>query len=190
MRPKRRLKTTCSLTLLVALLMVASCFVIVTTTPIRFLLTPWTPEPTLSPLETQTPFILLTVVGPLGIDTRADLERYLRTSLPADISDLEFADYNIAIQEAAISVRFKSNKSTVELFLEEIGFSNSLEEYYYPSFHQTGIFISNYFDWWKPEEAKIYSGGQISKGSQEFWMVLVDKTNPESYIVYLMMLLL
>ena len=186
----RRLCIACGLTIVVLLLMLVSCVVLVTTTPIRFLLTLWTPIPTLSPLETQTPPILLTVVGPLGINTRADLELFLKAPLPINISDLKFVDYNIAIQEAAISVRFEANESTVEAFLKQIGFRLPLEENYYPLFHQNAAFISDYFDWWNPKAATVFSGGQISKGSQEYWMVLVDKTNPDLYIVYLMMLLL
>src|SRR4051812_7545891 len=103
MSPKRRLRRSCGLIMLVALLIVIGCFTVVTITPIRFLLTPWTPIPTLSPLQTQTPFLLLTMTSPLGIDTQTDLERFLKTSLPVDATRLEMVDYNIAMQEAALN---------------------------------------------------------------------------------------
>ncbi len=189
MQRKRRLRTACGLTLLVALLMVISCFVVVTTTPIRFLLTPRTPESTLSTLQTQTPWLLLTVVGPLGIDTRADLERFLKTSLPADATGLEMVDYNIALQEAAVNVRFEVSAASVDPFLSKLGFAPPLEEGEYP-FRENDVDIIEYFNWWKPQTAKVFAGGMVSKNTQEYWTVLVDQTNPDRYVVYLMMVLM
>lgn len=189
MRPKRRLRTAFSLTVLVALLMVASCFVIVTTTPVRFLLTPWTPEPTLSPLETQTPFLLLTMTSPLSIDTQADLERFLKTSLPTNVTGLEMVDYNIAMQEAALNVRFEASAASIEPFLSKVGFALPLNEGEYP-FHENDVDIIEYFNWWKPETAKVFYGGLVSKNAQEYWKVLVDQTNTDRYVVYLMMVLM
>lgn len=146
MRSKRRLRMACGLSVLVGLLTIVSCFVLVTTTPIRFLLTPWTPIPTLSPLQTQTPFLLLTMTSPLGIDTQSDLERFLKTSLPIDITRLEMVDYNIALQEAALNVRFETSAASIDPFLSKLGFAIPLEEGKYP-FHENDEQMMHYFDW-------------------------------------------
>jgi hypothetical protein len=66
MRFNRRLRTACGLTLGDILLMLLSCVLLVTTTPLSVLFTHWTPVPTLNTIQTKTPFLLLTVVGPLG----------------------------------------------------------------------------------------------------------------------------
>jgi hypothetical protein len=184
MRLNRRLRIACGLTIVVLLLMVVSCVLLVTTTPIRFLLTPWTKVPTLSSLQTQTPFLLLTVVGPLGIRTRSDLEQFLKVSLPPDTTDLEFVDYNIALQEAAVNVRFKTKRASLDAFLGHLGFTLPLQENLYP-FQENDQFIIKYFTWWKPQTAIVYAGGTYAKDPQDIWSVLVDKTNSEQiYSLY------
>jgi hypothetical protein len=189
MRRNRRLRTACGLTIVVVLLMFVSCVLLVTTTPIRFLLTPWTAVPTLSSLQTQTPFLLLTMVGPLGIHTKFDLEKHLGVSIPTDATDLEYVDYNIALQEAAINVRFRTKAVSLDEFLRRLGFTLPLEENLYP-FHKNDMDIIEYFPWWTPQNAKKYAGATFSKGPQEYWSVLIDKTDPDQYTIYIMGLLL
>jgi hypothetical protein len=78
-------------------------------------------------------------------------------------------------------VKFELPPSDLDAFTKSVGYTNQIQN------NDFSLSITDPPDkapWWDPQTVKIFAGGHIYTSSFAK-MILIDKTNPNSYIIYL-----
>jgi hypothetical protein len=131
--------------------------------------------------------LLLLILGLAGCDysnektdlDKATIESYARIKLPNSATNIH--SYSTSGKDLLILVKFELPPSDLDAFTKSIGYTNQIQV------NQLSLERADPFDkapWWDPRAAKIFAGGMIDSGSFAK-MILIDKTNPNSYIIYL-----
>jgi hypothetical protein len=113
---------------------------------------------------------------------RAELENYLALGLPDEATDFHGAVYSF-MQSRIIGISFQIPPDNLDVFLNQLGFTSKLKVGVNP-FHTNSHTLDGN-DWWRPETAKSFVGGSITK-SESFYDILVDQTSADYFLVYLM----
>lgn len=113
--------------------------------------------------------------------SRSEIENYSFVKLPAAASALE--SYLVAGIDKRIWVKFQLPPADLPAFLSSAEFTQPLKEQSNP-FPVSEPLLPKDTQWWQPGTAKIYAGATL-KTERFGKSILVDKTNPVSYVVYL-----
>lgn len=118
-----------------------------------------------------------------SILTAAELEQIIGIPIPIDlsVSNIQSIAYSFW-QSQIIGIRFPITPEDLSIFLDELGVAQ-LQERLYP-FHPNSQVLAS-VEWWTPDNAQEYAGLNFTR-SQSFYDIMIDKTDPESLIVYLM----
>lgn len=108
------------------------------------------------------------------------LERDIDVQLPESASDVHNVGYAYW-QSRIIGVRFQIPPHELDGFLTNLGFTGQLQKGLYP-FDSPELASE---DWWTPREAEDYYGASFTQ-PETFYDLLIDKTNPSQFVVYLM----
>jgi hypothetical protein len=112
----------------------------------------------------------------------SQLTAFIGVEMPESATDFHGVA-NSFMQSRVIGVRFRIPHPDTNEFLMALGFKLPLESNMNP-FHPNSVTLSGN-NWWTPEAAKTFVGGSFTK-SESFYDVLVDTTDAESYVIYLM----
>jgi hypothetical protein len=108
------------------------------------------------------------------------LERDLGMQMPqiaADIHDVGYAFW----QSRILGVRFSMSPNELDDFLVMLGFTGQLQEW--PCPFESPELLNE--EWWTPSQADEFCGASFTQ-PEEFYDLMVDKSNPAEYVIYLM----
>ncbi|HLK96162.1 MAG TPA: hypothetical protein VK364_00195 [Hymenobacter sp.] len=109
---------------------------------------------------------------------RATIEQYARIKLPASATDIH--SYTESGMDRIIYVRFTLPAGDLEQFLRDARYTEPLRNNYNPIFTDA----QEQFDWWQTDQAQSFRGIKASEPSFAK-NILVDTSDPQTYIVYL-----
>lgn len=117
----------------------------------------------------------------------ADIRSVIGTALPIYVTDFHAKGYNF-MQSRIIAMRVTIPSARLNDFLNVLGFEEPLQDRM-NTFRVGHLPEIQQYEWWKPDAAISYSGGSRSgsevSGDSVSCDILVDKTLPEQYVVYL-----
>ncbi|MFL5807157.1 MAG: hypothetical protein ACJ8CR_36185 [Roseiflexaceae bacterium] len=108
--------------------------------------------------------------------SREDIERLIEAKLPPSATAIH--SYYTGFQEYFAQVRFEMSAADVSTFLASSAFTQTLSTADNP----LGPGPDDR-DWWRPYEAQRFQWGKSAKVGEAF-VLLIDMTDPNRYIVY------
>jgi hypothetical protein len=126
------------------------------------------------------PFMrILSQSGEILLTETAIQQDTLATIVPQGGYDIRYATLNV-FQSVHTHVRFTLLSSNLSKFLQ--GFCPDMQ--ITDGGHIT-IPNEERLDWWKPEDAKIYSVGSCVEGNITIYKILIDKSDTNHFTVYI-----
>lgn len=119
------------------------------------------------------------------VDSRGGINLLMKNAIPHDATAIVYSGYSI-MQAASAQARFKIPAGKLPELLNGLGFTEPLEQGLCP-FRQL---CENSLDWWRPQDAQVYAGGQVYSGlaaAGTEYNVMVDMTDSETHIIYVLM---
>jgi hypothetical protein len=123
-------------------------------------------------------FSLLSQRSEILLTQAAIQQNTLATIVPQSAYDIRYATLSV-FQSVHTHVRFTLLSSNLSNFLQ--GFCPDMQ--ITDGGHIT-IPNEERLDWWKPEDAKIYSVGSCVEGNITIYKILIDKSDPDQFTVY------
>lgn len=108
------------------------------------------------------------------------LENFIEAPIPEDATHIRATFHVIPSTDIWHSIRFELPPDKLEGFLDELCFSEEELSSDYPTSN------SQMVPWWRPDDATKHVGGKcIDWDTGKFYSIIIDQSNPDSYIIYL-----
>jgi len=107
------------------------------------------------------------------------VSNFVESLVPEQATDVRYIVQS-AFQSSRLKIRFTIPASSLSDFIEDFCPGMKLIDGGYIS-----IYNDESMDWWRPEDAQIYSIGGCVQNNIEVHRVLIDKTNPQEFLVYI-----
>lgn len=110
-----------------------------------------------------------------------NLKKLVEDIVPKQATDIRYTSYS-AFQSTRSMLRFTLHSSGLSDFIENFCPGMELTEGGY-----NFLYNEKNIDWWKPEDAKVYFAGRCVRNNIAIYQLLVDKTNPDAFLIYISM---
>lgn len=131
-----------------------------------------------------TACLVILAIGILILKPRLEIyyaEQFVEASIPDDAKHVRVS--YLSWQGQSLLIKMELPPTSVTQFLIELG----LSEYYLKESYDPYGSSHGRPSWWNPDQAKVFAGAEWTRSPNagKSYKILIDKSRPDSFIIYL-----